>query len=337
MRHGHGRSADVEEAVADLDAARRQPAIVVLAKWMLGMPVAIKARAFERQLLVECRDIHLPDLRKPPNSAAQALDFREEGALGRSEQQSTAIQHRHIGVRLIKVAEALAKMLEAFDGRVIVAAAACLAECSEASGGTVAAVILSNEASCLVYERPIPDDGLLWNDLVAWWHETRCPEETDDRMIRKALGDRLRDSMSGASDAERNVFAHYFRVFQPKLGAALPALVPQVYLHYNPAIMKQLRSGRRLARQRMDFLLLLPYRSRVVIEVDGAHHFSDAAGTGSLPAYAEMVRADRDLRLLGYEIYRFGANELVGEHVAAVVASFFERLFRKHSVTKAVM
>ena len=30
-------------------------------------------------------------------------------------------------------------------------------------------VILSNEKSCLVYERRIADDGLLWDELVAWW------------------------------------------------------------------------------------------------------------------------------------------------------------------------
>jgi hypothetical protein len=45
-----------------------------------------------------------------------------------------------------------------------------------------------------------------------------------------------------------------------------------------------------------------------------------------------MVRADRDLRLLGYEVYRFGANELVGAGAGEVVKSMFERLFRKHHV-----
>ncbi|RWM06849.1 MAG: hypothetical protein EOR72_31105 [Mesorhizobium sp.] len=30
-------------------------------------------------------------------------------------------------------------------------------------------VILSNAASCLVYDRPIRRDGLLWSELVDWW------------------------------------------------------------------------------------------------------------------------------------------------------------------------
>jgi very-short-patch-repair endonuclease len=81
----------------------------------------------------------------------------------------------------------------------------------------------------------------------------------------------------------------------------------------------------------MDFLLLLPHRNRVVIEVDGTQHFSHD-GEPSLGKYAQMVRADRDLRLLGYEVYRFGAIELIGASASDVVKSMIERLFRKHDL-----
>jgi very-short-patch-repair endonuclease len=39
----------------------------------------------------------------------------------------------------------------------------------------------------------------------------------------------------------------------------------------------------------MDFLLLLPNRSRVVVEVDGKQHYADA-GRADPARYAEMVR-----------------------------------------------
>lgn len=42
--------------------------------------------------------------------------------------------------------------------------------------------------------------------------------------------------------------------------------------------------------------------------------------------------AERDLRLHGYEIYRFGANELVGDGAPDVIAEFFERLLKLHKV-----
>jgi very-short-patch-repair endonuclease len=188
-------------------------------------------------------------------------------------------------------------------------------------------VILSNATSCLIYERSIPRDGLLWSELVDWWRGHEAEPSPDPA---RALGLRLRAAL--ASDAERCLFDTYFRLYKPRFDSALPALVPQVYLHYDPAIVKQLRRRATFPRQRMDFLLLLPNKQRVVIEVDGAHHFT-REGEPSLVAYAEMVSGDRDLRLAGYEIYRFGANELVGEASLKVIEHFFDRLWSLHKLT----
>jgi hypothetical protein len=188
-------------------------------------------------------------------------------------------------------------------------------------------VILSNASSCLVYDRPIRRDGLLWSELVNWWRS--IPGADTDEAAR-ALGRRLRASL--ASDAERSVFDTYFKIYRPKLSDALPAIIPQVYLHYDPAVVKLLRHRAGLPRQRMDFLLLLPNNQRVVIEVDGSQHFS-RDGQASLTAYSEMVAADRELRLCGYEIYRFGSNELVGDSAPALIEGFFDRLWTLHKLT----
>ncbi|MDX8530080.1 hypothetical protein RFM41_12075 [Mesorhizobium sp. VK25A] len=184
-------------------------------------------------------------------------------------------------------------------------------------------VILSGEDSCLVYHRPIGASGLLWSELVAWWSETTPGADA------AKLGARLQESI--ASDAERKLFATYFKTYRSALGEALPALLPQVYLHYDPAIVKTLRNRLPLPRQRMDFLILLPNRQRIVIEVDGRHHFSEN-DLPSLRVYADMVSADRELRLAGYEVYRFGANELVGSGAEARVTDFFDKLFRLHRI-----
>jgi hypothetical protein len=82
-----------------------------------------------------------------------------------------------------------------------------------------------------------------------------------------------------------------------------------------------------------DFLLLLPHGRRVVIEVDGKQHFTDDHGRASPAKYAEMMAADRDLRLVGYEVYRFGAAELQGgEEAKTAVKNFFEALFKKYGI-----
>ncbi|MEV8211567.1 hypothetical protein AB0P40_42210, partial [Streptomyces sp. NPDC079189] len=61
----------------------------------------------------------------------------------------------------------------------------------------------------------------------------------------------------------------------------------------------------------MDFLLLLPHGQRVVLEVDGSQHYTrDRGQIPDTAKYAEMVAADRDLKLRGYEVFRFGHDEL---------------------------
>jgi very-short-patch-repair endonuclease len=76
----------------------------------------------------------------------------------------------------------------------------------------------------------------------------------------------------------------------------------------------------------MDFLLLLPGRRRVVIEIDGKQHY--AAGEKASPRlYAEMVAEDRRLQLAGYEVFRFGGYELMSqEEGAAILRAFFVEL-----------
>jgi hypothetical protein len=86
-------------------------------------------------------------------------------------------------------------------------------------------VILSNAASCLIYDRPIRRDGLLWSELVDWWGAQEGEASGDSA---RALGLRLRASL--ASDAERGLFDTYFRLYKPLLGSALPALMPQGHL-----------------------------------------------------------------------------------------------------------
>lgn len=186
-------------------------------------------------------------------------------------------------------------------------------------------IILSGEESCLVYDRTIGSNGLLWSELVTWWSEVTPGASA------ASLGARLQESL--ASDAERRLFAIYFKAYRSILGEALPALLPQVYLHYDPAVVKTLRHRLPLPRQRMDFLLLLPGHQRIVLEVDGKHHFSKNDHP-SLQVYAGMVSADRELRLAGYEVYRFGANELVGDGAEARITDFFEKLFRLHCIRR---
>jgi very-short-patch-repair endonuclease len=84
----------------------------------------------------------------------------------------------------------------------------------------------------------------------------------------------------------------------------------------------------------MDFLLLLPRGQRVVLEVDGSHHFTSPDGRPDAARYADGVRGDRDLKLSGYEVFRFGATELQDREAACgLLRRFFAELFRRFGVT----
>ncbi|MNC42208.1 hypothetical protein D3C75_910160 [compost metagenome] len=99
-----------------------------------------------------------------------------------------------------------------------------------------------------------------------------------------------------------------------------------------------------LLRERMDFLLLLEHGVRVVIEIDGQHHYA-IDGKPAPARYAAMVAEDRRLRLMRYEVYRFGGGEFndtlqrhgsveVGDQSRALAVRFFKALFAQHGVTE---
>jgi very-short-patch-repair endonuclease len=200
-------------------------------------------------------------------------------------------------------------------------------------------VILRHAEHCLVYDELTGNDELRWTTLVAWWAAREGLEPTD-ASTRKRLGERLSKSLG--SEPERRFFNAYFKVFRPRLGDALPALVPQVYLHYDPMTLGEPRArgdDRRFNVQRMDFLLLLPHGVRIVVEIDGQQHYSTSAEASAKPSpeeYARTVRADRNLRLAGYEVYRFGGHEFQDEDgCVSVIEEFFTRLFQRHKLLGA--
>lgn len=178
----------------------------------------------------------------------------------------------------------------------------------------------------LVYQTPITQEGLRWEQLTAWWM-TQSGEigDSDARALYKRLAGGLQ------SHAEQHFFYAYCKR-HPISQDAHPALLPQFYLRWDPFTGRQVR-----APQRYDFLMLLPKGIRVVIEIDGVQHYAikDQSGHYSLSqeTYAKTVADTRDLILAGYEVHRFGTSELDSKQSAERVAdNFFDRLFQAHNI-----
>ncbi len=207
--------------------------------------------------------------------------------------------------------------------------------------------IVKHADKVLVFDRPLPSSGeLLWKDLRAWFAEVNGIESPE--LAKKQLFRRLNQSVLAARSAgEFALFKCYYERYGAALGDRLPVLIPQVYLHYDPYTRRQRGDEQVLSRQRMDFLMLLEHGVRIVIEVDGRHHYAvkDNRGTdryiASAPRYAEMAAEDRRLRLAGYEVYRFGGHDfmdvdldgrMVGQAAQQSVVDFFDRLLARHGV-----
>jgi very-short-patch-repair endonuclease len=204
--------------------------------------------------------------------------------------------------------------------------------------------ILGSRNDVLFYDRPIDGEGLLWRDLHCWWKETR--QITDDVRAKKALYQRLKECLPARLvegekkryPAQENLFELYYDLHARDV-PGLPALLPEVWVHWDPKTMHA-RGDTAMTHHRMDFLLLLPGGHRVVLEVDGIQHYSSAQTTdgwrnakADRKEYARTVRGDRDLKLSGYEVFRFGTAELEHRDAARqVLRGFFADLFREYKV-----
>lgn len=187
--------------------------------------------------------------------------------------------------------------------------------------------VIENEGFHLIYTDPIGDSGLSWRQLVAWWPDGPAG---DERTRGLALHARLMQSVDPGP--EQLILKTYAKLYG-EFGFDIPALLPQVWLHYDPYSQ---HAGRKaaLARQRMDFLLLVPLRRRIVIELDGQQHYADSDGRASPRLYGEMMREDRRLRLTGYELFRFGGGELQDSTVGEpILHDFFVELLRYYDVS----
>ena len=183
--------------------------------------------------------------------------------------------------------------------------------------------IVGDTDNCLFYNFEPNSDGLSWKTLVKWWEPKSLNEN-----VQQDLFTRLLNSMD--SKPEKYFFTQYYKIYEER--EDFPALIPQVYLHYDPHAKIWRGSGVVYTHQRMDFLMLLSNGVRIVIEIDGKQHYSE--GDKSSPKlYSEMVIDTRELQLKGYEVYRFGGYEFMNiTESKRMIGDFFEKLFKKYSI-----
>ncbi|MFR5048760.1 MAG: hypothetical protein ACLUDH_10690 [Faecalispora sporosphaeroides] len=186
--------------------------------------------------------------------------------------------------------------------------------------------VIDPDNKCLVYNIPLSSNGISWDDLVTWWNKGSSEYNLD---VEKALFERLKLSLDSPPEI---MFLRTYNNYIHKLGDnKLPALIPQVYCHYDPKTAN-MRNGQIYVHQRMDFLMLLPSHKRIVFEIDGAQHYS-VDGKASPELYSKMVNDDRKLKLYGYDVYRFGGYEFKEElKCRETIEDFFSKFFKFYNI-----
>ena len=204
-------------------------------------------------------------------------------------------------------------------------------------------VVYDQSVDCLHYDRKVSPMGLSWIDLVDWW------SEKNDHLQPSELKINLYQRLIKYYDSEPElILTHCYYSLINEYGDDFPALIPQVYMHFDEKTNIELGGRKRLSRQRMDFLIIFSKNDRVVIEIDGKQHYSnknkfhisengqvsiEVLDIANPKKYSEMVAEDRNLRLSGYEIYRFGGFEFIDkEKVKESLKSFFKALLKKHHI-----
>ena len=191
--------------------------------------------------------------------------------------------------------------------------------------------IISNQDKCLVYDQNVLNNGVSWNDLINWYDKRNYILDTGMGLQR-----RLRESLD--SHPEHLFYDTYIEIMEEYQGE-IPALLPQVYLYYDPKLERE-RIKKIFEHQRMDFLMIFSAAHRVVIEIDGVQHYADYINGNnrhfaSVDKYAEMVSAQREMTLAGYDVYRFGGKELYEETMGKkIIKRFFKLLFEKYQISK---
>ncbi|MBB4932816.1 hypothetical protein F4561_003636 [Lipingzhangella halophila] len=113
--------------------------------------------------------------------------------------------------------------------------------------------VVGATSGVLRYDRPVPEYGLTWDDLQAWWAER---EQLSPEAAKGSLWQRLRSALPANSPPQQALFEKYHRIYgQRQRGERFPALLPAVWLHWDP-VAKSARGDEVMLTQRLDFARL---------------------------------------------------------------------------------
>lgn len=122
-----------------------------------------------------------------------------------------------------------------------------------------------NANGALIYDQGIPANGISW-EMLANWYELLDIDNTEKQMAHLFY-----DCLD--SDPERLFYKAYISYLKSH-GKHIPALIPQVYMYYDPKAKTQ-REWQIFEHQKMDFMMIISPSQRIVFEIDGSQHYAE--------------------------------------------------------------
>ena len=116
-------------------------------------------------------------------------------------------------------------------------------------------ITVRNEDKCLIYNKPILNEALTWRQMVKWFEEKYGITANAEKIYI----DRLRESFGIASPPEITFFDVYLE-WMHEMGDDVPALIPQVYVYYDPLTKNEREWKKIFEHQIFDFFMLFHVR-----------------------------------------------------------------------------
>ncbi|PGU00117.1 DUF559 domain-containing protein [Bacillus cereus] len=158
----------------------------------------------------------------------------------------------------------------------------------------------------LVFNDRIPAEGLTWKRLYTWW-ENQNPISNKPEVLRERMKEVCYWS-------ENKFLKLYLELYGED---CYPAILPQITIAYSPILSKSdLRNFKIVPNHRytMDFMVIPNNITKMIIEIDGKEHYSKLENKQYIAdpsLYAAQVKEDRELKLKGYSVFRFGGFEVM--------------------------
>ena len=164
-----------------------------------------------------------------------------------------------------------------------------------------------------IYDKEISNLGVRKYDIEEWCSDNNILKVEFYRKIRESIRKEAKEQIKFFDYYMKNIYSNPKKDF---------FLFPEVYLNINA------KMGDRENKQCVDFLMILPNKEKIIIEIDGIGHYgSKKNGEWKIDQkkYAVDRKFDREMYFQGYKVFRFSNYEINNDE--NLIYKFFDELF----------